>query len=143
MSTAQVVLSSAVLSIDEIMDRLSRLCRMGTSLRCRSRFPSGSAKWYVSMMGVRVPGTCDCYSGSTPEEAIRKTWDTVSNQKFTYIRYFCKPDESVPGDGPQVWVRWSQEKDDWEDVPPADDWWADMASEIRPYADHKWREQQN
>lgn len=138
--------TKVVLSIDEIMDRLSRICRMGTSLQCRSTFPSGPAKWYVSMSGVRCPHLLNCYDGSTPEEAIHNTWDTVTaedNQKFPFVRYFCKPKESIPGNGPQVWVRWSKEKDDWEDVtPPSDDWWARVASEILPYADHKYMEKQ-
>lgn len=96
------------------------------------------------MRGVRYPCTLDWYGGSTPEEAIRKTWETVTsekNQNFPFVRYFCKGNESVPGNGPQVWVRWSKEKDDWEDfTPDAADWWATLASEIRPYSEHKWME---
>ena len=129
------------ISVDEIMDRLSRLCRMGTCIHVRSSFPSGPAKWYVDMRGVRMPFTLNCYSGATPEEAIRNTWDTITDetkQSIPFVRYFCEPKESVPGKGPQVWVRWSNTKDDWEDVaPPADDWWASEASKIRPYAEHK------
>ncbi len=131
------------LSSEEIMERLCRLCRLGTSVMCRTTFPSGPSKWYVSMQGVGVPAHTMDMSGSTPEEAIKNTWQLIADpdKPLTLVRYFCKPDESVPGDGPQVWVRWNHVQDDWEDVvPPKDHWYASVASEIRTYAAHKCNE---
>lgn len=127
----------------EIMERLERLCRLGTSIMCRPLFPISSERWYVSMSGVNVPVHCKDISGPTPEEAIINTWNEISDPKksLTLIRYFCKSDEPVPGNGPQVWVRWNQELDDWEDVvPPKNHSWAYYASEIRPYTEHKFLE---
>jgi hypothetical protein len=95
------------------------------------------------MSGVQVPVHTIDMSGASPQEAVLNTWNRITNltNSFPLVRYFCKPDESIPGNGPQVWVSWNSEKDDWEDVtPPRNDWMADKASEIRPYADHKWRE---
>jgi hypothetical protein len=131
------------LSTDDIMDRLARLSRLGTSVMCRPTFPSGPKKWYVSMSGVDVPVHTGDMSGATPQEAIHNTWKNVANsdRRLVLRRYFCKSDESIPGNGPQVWVRWNPDNDDWEDViPRRDDSFALQASEIRPYLEHKWRE---
>jgi hypothetical protein len=99
------------------------------------------------MSGIRSPGGLWEYNGKTPEEAIRRTWEYVTSEKargFPFVRYFCKPDESVPGTGPQVWVRWNEKKDDWEDVTPSEnDWWAKVASEIIPYSHYSWAQRVN
>lgn len=132
-----------MLSVEEIMERLARLCRLGTSIHCRTTFPSGPSKWYVAMTGVHVPIHTTDMSGASPQDAVLHTWNRINNlpDSCPLVRYFCKPDESIPGKGPQVWVRWNSEKDDWEDVvPPRNSLMASMASEIRPYADHKWME---
>ncbi len=131
------------LTVVEIMERLGRLCRLGTSIHCRPTFPICSSTWYVNMSGVQVPIHTIDMSGASPQEAVLNTWNRITGlpNSFPLVRYFCKPDESIPGKGPQVWVRWNSEKDDWEDVvPPENDSMAVHASEIRPYADHKWRE---
>lgn len=129
------------LSIEEIMERLGRLSRLGTAVHCRTDFPPGASKWYVSMSGVQNNIACDAMSGESPEAAIRKTWESLALQPNPPIqfRYFCKPDEPIPGKGPQVWVRWNQDIDDWSDVEPDKDR-SRHASEICPYSEHKWRE---
>ncbi len=132
-----------MLSIDEIMERLGRLSRLGTALHCRTTFPPGQSKWYVVMRGVENHVHTKDMSGSTPEAAIRATWQALAlrDDPPIQIRYFCEPKESIPGDGPQVWVKWSQDADDWVDItPPRDHEWQHRASEIRPYQEHKWLE---
>ena len=128
------------MNIDEIMERLQRLSKWTNVCMRPSGFPSGSpAKWYVTMGQVIMPGSCADSSGTTPEEAIQKTWETIKSAKHPIMRYFCKPDENIPADGPQVWVLWNSVKDDWEDAEPNKDW-SRRASKIRPYTDHKWME---
>lgn len=132
------------LTPEEIMERFGRLSRLGTSVMCRTTFPSGQSKWYVSMDGVQIPVHTMDMSGPTPEEAIINAWRAITDPQktLTLIRYFCKrKDEPIPGNGPQVWVRWNHETDDWVDVQIPDNEWhkafASHASEIRPYAVHK------
>lgn len=131
------------LTIDEIMERLSRLSRLGTAVHCRATFPPGPSKWYVYMEGVENHVHTKDMSGSTPEAAIQATWQVLAlcEDPPIQIRYFCEPKESPPGYGPQVWVKWSQDTDDWVDIiPPQDHAWRRKASVIRPYNEHKWRE---
>lgn len=133
--------SAEELTIDQIMERLQRLSRLHTVLKTRANFPSGGSKWYVHIGFVYCFCSIEGFDGSTPEEAIRNTWATVTSTKHPLIcmRYFCKPDEKIPGNGPQVWVKWDSEKDDWADTPPQKDY-ASYASEIRPYERHRWME---
>lgn len=140
-----MILVSKKLTTEDIMERLGRVCRLGTSVRCRTTFPSGPSKWYVSMHGVHVNVHTMEMSGATPQEAIINTWEVITNSKHpqVLVRYFSKDNEPVPGKGPQVWVQWDPSADDWKDsVPPKNNHWRSMASEIRPYAEHKWLEQQ-
>lgn len=80
-------------------------------------------------------------NGSTPEQALERMWDTVirrsGNPEVFFLKYSCPPNVSIPGDDPQVWVRWSAERDDWMDIEPT----AEMlrlrgipADRIHPYA---------
>jgi hypothetical protein len=133
-----------IITIEDIMERLSRLNRLHTSIHMRVNFPSGPKKWYVNMGFVYCFCMLDGFDGSSPEAAIRNAWKTVSdpNRRPVFMRFFSKPDEPIPGNGPQVWVRWSNEKDDWEDVEPYQDF-ASQASEIRTYQEHRWREDHN
>lgn len=133
----------ALLTIEEIMERLCRLSRLDTGIHCRNTFPAGPSKWYVDMRGVSCPVHTIEMSGESPDAAIQATWKVLALPKCppTLIRYFCAPNESVPGNGPQVWVKWDQEADDWVDVvPPTNHRWQLLASEIRPYSDHRLSE---
>jgi hypothetical protein len=59
--------------------------------------------------------------GSTPEEAAQNLWKEITGlyaPDFFLVRYNCKSDVPIPGDEPQVWVRWNSAKDDWENVAP-------------------------
>ena len=113
-------------TLEEIMERLMRLDMRGTSVRMRDSFPPGPSRWYVSMDKVLrsgFSGGCGSFfgNGSTPELAAQNLWEQIVECQQTdsfFLRHNCKPNENVPGDGPQVWVRWNDEKDDWEDVIP-------------------------
>jgi hypothetical protein len=139
------------LTIDEIMDRLSRIChKRDCGVRIRPDFPTGPAKWYVYLSNVVTAsiyagGFCssitnDCDSGATPEDAIRNVWKAIlkleKNTQTALMRCNCAPNVPMPGEEPQVWVRWNSAIDDWVDVlverlPP---------EKIRTYADQRWRD---
>lgn len=129
---------------EEVMERLTRVCRLGTSVMCRTTFPAGPGKWYVNMKGVREPTHTMDISGSTPQNAIINAWRALTEKSPTLVRYFCKSDEPIPGNGPQVWVRWNHKLDDWEDVvPEKGDSFASGASEILPYYEHRFIEKRS
>jgi len=142
---------SKELTIDEIMDRLSRICyKRDCCVRTRPDFLPGPMKWYVSLSNIVVGnieagGACssitqNCDSGSNPEEAIRNVWQGVLNlaksNKVALMRFNCPSDVPVPGDEPQVWIRWNVELDDWEDVPVR----RLSSDKLRAYRDQIWRD---
>lgn len=118
------------LTINEIMDRLSRICgNQGCGVKIRPNFPPGPKKWYVELDnvvvafisgGYRNSITADCDSGETPEKAILNVWNGIlalaCNQNRALMRYNCPDNGPIPGKEPQVWVRWNEELDDWVDV---------------------------
>lgn len=115
--------------IEQIMERLMRLDR-NTSIGMRDSFPPGPNRWYISQSvyltgftgGYCTPGVHQ--SGSSPEEAAEKYWAQITSVQESdrfLCRITCKPDVNIPGDTPQVWVRWNQAIDDWEDVPPTEE----------------------
>jgi hypothetical protein len=115
--------------LEEIMERLMRLCRR-TSINMRDSFPPGPNRWYISQ-SVHVTAFTGGYasfgahqSGSSPEEAAEKYWAEITGVQspdFFLCRTTCKPDVNIPGDTPQVWVRWNHTIDDWEDVLPTEE----------------------
>ena len=131
-----------------LLERIMRLDKRAC-IRIRRDFSSDSQRrWYLDMGSVvicspTVGGWCSITNGgATPEEAILDAWKLIltnSTQDRFFLRYHCEPSENVPGNGPQVWVRWSQEKDDWEDYAPTEQALIAHhipADRIRPYADH-------
>jgi len=141
------------LSTEEMMDRMARICRRrNCSLRTRPDFPSGPSKWYVVLSGVDVSfpntggsissitGNCD--SGSTPEEAVRNVWQGIlaleNDKECALRRYNCPDNVPIPGEDPQVWVRWNSQKDDWEDVPVSPS--IVPPEKLRTYKDQLWRD---
>jgi hypothetical protein len=142
------------LSADEII--LSRLMRLDkhACVMMRPGFPR-DGRWYVSLGQVVVASLegrafstlVHGYSGETPQAALLNTWSEVvkesSRPGVFFLRYNCLPTENIPGNGPQVWVRWSQDHQDWVDVTPTEQSLAVReipAERIRPYDDHAWRE---
>lgn len=139
------------LTVDEIMDRLSRICfKSRCYVSTRPDFPSGPSKWHVILSGVVVGGihrggfsssiTTDCDSGATPEDAIRNVWNGVlklaKNEELALVRFNCPANVPIPGEDPQVWVRWNSELDDWEDAPVK----GLPAEMLRPYKEQIWRD---
>lgn len=138
------------LTIEGIMDRLSRICRhQKCCVTVRPKFPSGPGKWYVSLSGVDVAFmrggstsciTADCDSGATPEDAIRNVWNGVlalaNNQTCALRRYNCPSNVPLPGDEPQVWVRWNSQLDDWVDVQPPES--VVPTEKLRSYKEQYW-----
>ena len=136
-------------TIDEIMDRLSRICRKNkVCVRIRPSFPSGSKKWYVNLEGV-LEGTVESGgygpslfdgSGATPDEAIFNAWKLVlsleKNKICTLVRINCPSNTPVPDKEPQVWLRWNSKLDDWEDVPVP----RLPPERLRTYKDQLWRD---
>ena len=119
------------ITIDEIMDRLSRICyKRDVGVKVRPDFSSGPGKWHVYLSRVFTGSiesggsfsgiTVDCNSGATPEAAIRNVWQAVlsleKSEKIAIVRLNCPSNVPIPGDEPQVWVRWNSGLDDWEDV---------------------------
>ena len=113
-------------SSEIIMERLLRL-DPNASVRMRPNFLPGPMRWYLSMGKVVLSSFQGGFSsffgnGSTPEEAILDTWSKIINIKWGtdrfFLKYNCKGNEIIPDDAPQVWVRWSTKKQDWEDVVP-------------------------
>ena len=126
------------------MERLQRLSQW-TSLRMRGpSWPLHNARWYVSMPDVDGPANlAHNGSGATPEEALCNVWQEVlrvSRLPSAYLRrYYCKSDEPVPGQGPILYVRWSEEKNDWEDAPSEYLLQKGITAEqVRSYVDHQW-----
>lgn len=130
---------------EAILERLMRLDEKAC-VRMRPTHQQ-SARWYVDLGHIVAAwlGSNGWHSffenGSTPEEALERTWATIvarsANADAFFLRYDCKPDEPIPGAGSQVWVRWSEKVGDWVDVVPtakalqARDTSADR---VRPYA---------
>ena len=137
-------------TLDEIMERLMRLDRHGTSIRMRDSFPPGPNRWYVRMDNVMTTPLEDggYYmeegNGSSPEDAAQDLWDEVTGphtSEFFFVRCDRKPGEDVPGSAPQVWVRWDDEKDDWKDIVPTQahlNLRGVSASDIRPYKEQSY-----
>ena len=114
-------------TLEEIMEILMRLDRHGTCIRMRDLSFPASKRWYVSVGMVTTSslsggGYCPPWGeGTTPYEAAQNMWTEITGHHDPdsfFIRFNCKLDVPIPGDDPQVWVRWSSEKDDWEDVLP-------------------------
>lgn len=131
-----------------VLTRLLRLSREACP-RLRAGFPPGPSRWYVDSGPVTVTGPsgggfCPWGNGATPEEALRAVWEFIlqnlaSPERFLLI-YSCPPNVPIPGDGPQVWVRWNAERDDWEDVPPTPEMlkaWGIPPDRIRSYREHR------
>ena len=114
---------------EQIMEYLMRL-DIKTSIRMRDSFPPGPRRWYISQ-SVYLSGFTGGYcllgnygSGSSPKEAIEKYWDEIIKlrQEDRFLcRITCKPDVNIPGDSPQVWVRWNHVINNWEDVSPTEE----------------------
>jgi hypothetical protein len=136
-----------------ILARLMRLDKRACVMM-RPEFPRGG-RWYVSLgkvIAASLEGRgfstlVDGYSGETPQAALLNAWSEVieasSRQGIFFLRHNCLPTESIPGNDPQVWVRWSQDHQDWVDVTPTEQSLAVReipAERIRPYDDHAWRE---
>lgn len=112
---------------EQIMERLMRL-DPGACVRMRDTFAPGPNRWYVSPGRVAVTSTngnglyFPGQSGDSPESAIIKTWEEIMeiarNPEKFFLRYNCAGNVPIPGDDPRAWVRWSETKDDWEDVEP-------------------------
>lgn len=115
--------------LEKIMERLMRLDRR-TLIGMRDSFPPGPNRWFISQ-SVYLTGFNGGYcplgvhqSGSSPEEAAKKYWDQITSVQDPgrfLCRITCKSDVNIPGNTPQVWVRWNQTMDDWEDVPPTEE----------------------
>ena len=119
--------TQTALNSEEIMERLLRICPQAT-IAMRPKFPSGPYKWCVSTPllvygGIETGGYGGVFvhdeSGATPEETLQNTWKGVlsmaENKNIALVRLNCPRDVNIPGDEPQVWVRWNFEKDDWEE----------------------------
>jgi hypothetical protein len=131
--------------IEEIMERLMRLDRPGTSIKMRDSFPPGPSRWYISqsvyLTGFRGGyGPLGVYqSGSSPEETAEKYWAEITgvqDPNSFLCRITCKSDVNIPGETPQVWVRWNKERDDWEDLVPTPEQLEHLnlpVERIRPY----------
>lgn len=112
--------------LEEIMERLMRIDRRA-SIKMRDTFPPGQNRWYISL-SVYLSGFTGGYSsigvhnsGSTPEEAAERYWERITSVQSPdrfICRCTCKPDERIPGNASQVWVRWNHAIDNWEDVVP-------------------------
>jgi len=135
-------------TLEEIMERLMRLDTHGTSIRMRDTFPPGPNRWYVGMSKVVRSGFSGGFggffgNGSTPEEAVQDLWKQivgVQEPDRFFLRFNCKPHENIPGNDPQVWVRWNDERDEWEDVIPTPTSLARHRigpDRIRPWKDQK------
>jgi hypothetical protein len=121
-------LTKSMSRLEEIMERLMRLDRRGTRISMRDSFPPGPNRWYITqsvyITGFKYGGFYPLsvsQSGSSPEEAAEKYWKEITNVQDSnrfLCRITCKSDVPIPGDTPQIWVRWNQAKDDWEDVIP-------------------------
>ena len=113
-------------TLEEIMERLMRLDRIGVCIHMRDSFPPGPHRWYIEAGRVSVSSLTSggyCFSwgeGATPEEAAQNIWMNIISRPpdSIFIRYNCESNVLIPGKEPQVWVRWNDAIDDWEDVVP-------------------------
>lgn len=139
---------------DDIMSHLQHLSK-DACVRTRPGFHHGSSKWYVDIPRIVVTSLnhpsfsnfVNDSNGATPQEAIINTWNFILKISLDPNRflmfYYCPPNVPIPGNDPQVWVRWSEVKCDWEDVSPTPKSLADRgitAYRILPLAEHLWRQ---
>lgn len=115
------------LTYEEMLERLMRLDRDEIAIRMRLEFPPGDRRWYLWSGRLQVTctiggGWAPSADGSTPQEAVINTWNDLmqefQNPDRFLVRYNCASNVPIPGDEPQVWVRWDNQQDDWVDVPP-------------------------
>lgn len=109
------------------MERLGRIGKV--SIKERPGFPEGPHKWYVSMekiVGAEISMGGSCIfpfigNGCTPHEAAQNAWKDVlelaQSKENALMRFNCASSSPIPGEEPQVWVRWNENIDDWEDIP--------------------------
>ena len=118
------------LSIEEIKERLSRICSFGRcDVLARTNYPDGPFKWYVRLQGVDVAflsgGGCSSVtlegnSGANPEQAVRTVWNHVlilACESEMALRCSICSDRAPDGNAAQILVRWDDSADDWIDVP--------------------------
>lgn len=111
---------------EAILERLMRLDPR-TCMRMRPTHQRPN-RWYVDIGSVAVSLLSSSAwagffeNGSTPEEALERTWAAIigrsAESSLFFLKYHCPSNVPIPGDDPQVWVRWSEERDDWVDVEP-------------------------
>ncbi|MFA5838543.1 MAG: hypothetical protein WC849_01200 [Candidatus Paceibacterota bacterium] len=112
---------------EEIMERLNRLSTASINMRDGFSVFSDS-RWYASMDNVTCSGKSGgsssfCGNGYTPESAVQNLWEEVlKNEKRDGLflrKHSCPNNVNIPGNDPQIWVRWNSKKDDWENVTPS------------------------
>lgn len=107
---------------------LERLMRLDVNACVRMRpMHRGQSRWYVDSGRVvlahpnHTGWNAFFENGSTPEFALERTWASIlahcAEGQF-FLKYSCPSRVPIPSDDSQVWVRWSEEKDDWVDVEP-------------------------
>jgi hypothetical protein len=138
---------------EQVMERLMRLDRRAC-VRMRDTFPPGPSRWYVWSGHIQVTGaTGGGYapgeSGDSPESAIIRTWGQImaitDDPGTFFLRFNCQDNVPIPGDDPQVWVRWDEETDDWVDVKPTAEMLAAHcvpADRVRSYAEQRYLDRQ-
>lgn len=116
---------------EEKMERMRRLHKYTSILMRNKAFKGSDGRWYIHIpntfssslshgsYGVATPVHT---SGYTPESAINLAWDEITkfgndDDRFICITN-CPEGVSIPGDGPQVWVKWDSQIDDWVDIKP-------------------------
>jgi hypothetical protein len=103
------------------------------SLRYRDTFRDDDPRvWYVDQSRVVLSLTLGGFSnmifnadGPTPDIALHRMWQAVldyfnSNADAFFLLYSCPSNVPIPGDTPQAWVRWDDERDTWIDVIPTE-----------------------
>lgn len=135
-----------------ILTRLMRLDRRACP-RLRAAFCPGPSRWYVDCGRIVLAGPqggfCSLFgNGETPQVALLDTWKKILENLRIHgwflLIYACPPNVSIPGDDPQVWVRWNAELDDWEDVSPLPELLELRAvprERIRSYQEHRCLQQ--
>ena len=130
---------------------LSRLMRLDQRACVRMRHPNfpKRARWYVdagalvekSILSSAYITLGAYWSGRTPEEALLNAWDDVVQTSIDpsrfFMRYTCGAEVNIPGNSPQVWVRWSVSAERWIDIQPVEGLLAIngiSADRIRPIA---------
>jgi len=102
-----------------------------TALRMRQEVVhENRKKWYVDFgQVVIISKTSPVFSmltgsGETPQQAVWKAWTELlrlmGNTELVFLRYYCAPDEAIPGKGKKAWVRLNMENYEWIDVVPTD-----------------------